>query len=864
MFRVTRSRLGRPDAGPPDAGRAGAARRSRHAALAILALATMLAVPTGAGAVVDPQLGGTLANFDSRGGKSASSAARAARADLERSLGPQGIVAPDAKAAGVRRVARTDGFLTGASSRDAATIALDYVRSHRGAFGLGEDDLAALTVTSRYVSPDGVTHVAYVQTDRGIRAYDNVLYANVTESGRLVNIGGAAVAGLGVRSANASIGAGRALRAARDDVGATTVALNATEGGGPERPTTFSNGDTARLTLFGDATSTRLAWLVTLVDDHSLMYESVVDAHSGTVLARRGLTEFVSNASVYANYPGAASGGSALTVDLNADPTWLDRSSGFSTLKGNNAFAYADTGGINGVDAGEEIPPSAGTHWVYPITKFSVAGQPCPLLGGVPGCTWDSTNPATKTTNRNQVTTQVFYLTNRFHDHLKAAPIGFTHAARNFEFTDADGGGPGLGDDPVLAEANDFARTNYASMSTPSDGTSPTLQMYFWHPPPGRASLNSGDVAAVVFHEYAHGLSHRTVGTGDGLGANQSLAMGEGWSDWYAQDYLVGAGHVTDTVADGELTNGDYLANLYGPGGSRRQPLDCTVDASPAVCPGTAGAGPGGFTLGDLGHVGEAFSFHDDGEIWAETLWDLRRVVGMSAARGLVTNGMRLAPDNPSFLEARDGIIQAAEVAGGAHTDAAWAVFAHRGMGYSASTEGSGATDALEAFDLPPGALVPAARTIGGGDGDGTLEPGESFTLSQALRNIRATAVTGVTSVLSESDPNVTLSQTASAYPNVAAGATQTNTTPFAGSLSSSAPCGARVELSLQVTTAEEGAKTLTLHVPTGARRLAGVLAEHGRGDPRQRPGRRQFDARRQRGRAARRRRRAREHHAPL
>ena len=227
-----RSTLGRPDAGAPDAGRARTAGRRHHPALAVLALATMLAVPTGAGAVVDPQLGGTLPNFDTRDGKSASSGARAARAGLERSLGPQGIVASDAKSAGVRRVARTDGFLTGASSQDAATIALDYVRSHREAFGLGKGDLEALTMTSRYVSPDGVTHVAYVQTDSGIRAYDNVLYANVTQSGRLVNISGAAVGGLGVGSANASIGAGRALRAARDEVGASTVALNATEGAG--------------------------------------------------------------------------------------------------------------------------------------------------------------------------------------------------------------------------------------------------------------------------------------------------------------------------------------------------------------------------------------------------------------------------------------------------------------------------------------------------------------------------------------------------------------------------------------------------------------------------------------------------------
>ena len=293
--------------------------------------------------------------------------------------------------------------------------------------------------------------------------------------------------------------------------------------------------------------------------------------------------------------------------------------------------------------------------------------------------------------------------------------------------------------------------------------------------------------------------------------------MGEGWSDWYAQDFLVGAGHATDTGADGELTNWPTTwPTCTAPAASAASRWIARWARPRPSAPGPRGPVRAASRSATSATWAKAFELHDDGEIWAETLWDLRRAVGMSAARGLVTNGMRLSPDNPSFLEARDGIIQAAEVAGGAHTDAAWAVFAHRGMGYSASTAGSGAISAIEAFDLPPGPLVPAARTIGAGDGDGTLEPGESFTLSQALRNIRATAVTGVTSVLSESDPNVTLSQTASAYPNVAAGATQTNTTPFAGSLSSSAPCGARVELSLQVTTAEEGAKTLTLQVPTG------------------------------------------------
>ena len=56
--------------------------------------------------------------------------------------------------------------------------------------------------------------------------------------------------------------------------------------------------------------------------------------------------------------------------------------------------------------------------------------------------------------------------------------------------------------------------------------------------------MNGGDDAAVVYHEYAHGLSNRLITYADGWGldAFQSGAMGEGWSDWYAMDFLVGEG----------------------------------------------------------------------------------------------------------------------------------------------------------------------------------------------------------------------------------------------------------------------------------------------------------------------------------
>ena len=40
--------------------------------------------------------------------------------------------------------------------------------------------------------------------------------------------------------------------------------------------------------------------------------------------------------------------------------------------------------------------------------------------------------------------------------------------------------------------------------------------------------------------------------------------------------------------------------------------------------PRAPGAGPGGYTYGDFGKIAGGPEVHADGEIWLETLWDLR------------------------------------------------------------------------------------------------------------------------------------------------------------------------------------------------------------------------------------------------
>ena len=103
-----------------------------------------------------------------------------------------------------------------------------------------------------------------------------------------------------------------------------------------------------------------------------------------------------------------------------------------------------------------------------------------------------------------------------------------------------------------------------------------------------------------------------------------------------------------------------------------------------------------------------------------------------------------------------------------------------------------------------------------GGDGDGALEPGKSFRLTQRLRNQGTAAATGISSTLTESLATLSLSQAASAYPTIAPAATQPNATPFAGTLSAAAQCGAPLPMTLEATTAQ-GPFNVPVTLPTGA-----------------------------------------------
>ena len=87
---------------------------------------------------------------------------------------------------------------------------------------------------------------------------------------------------------------------------------------------------------------------------------------------------------------------------------------------------------------------------------------------------------------------------------------------------------------------------------------------------------------------------------------------------------------------------------------------------------------------------------HNSGEIWAQMLWQcfvgLSRAYGVSTARVKITqymiDGMKATPSSPTFSEARDGVIAAANAANGnanpKDAQILWQAFAFRGIGTAA------------------------------------------------------------------------------------------------------------------------------------------------------------------------------------
>jgi hypothetical protein len=286
-------------------------------------------------------------------------------------------------------------------------------------------------------------------------------------------------------------------------------------------------------------------------------------------------------------------------------------------------------------------------------------------------------------------TTNLFYHLNFMHDYLYR--LGFDEASGNFQVNNFGRGG--VGGDPVMAFAQE-AGSNNAFFATAEDGQPALTGYFFFTSPPFRQADTDFD-ADVIYHEYVHGLTNRLVGSPLNvlaLIAVQSDAMGEGWSDAYSLS-------ITDDPIHGEYVTGNAETGIrrvnyarsplmYDDFGNRFGPISALL----------SNLVTGGIAL-DKTFIPEV---HDDGEIWATALWDLRTALGKERFEQLSTDALRFTPSNPSMLDGRDAIL-IADVASteGASQRIIWTVFADRGMGVSARAESGNDTIIFQAFDTP-------------------------------------------------------------------------------------------------------------------------------------------------------------------
>jgi Zn-dependent metalloprotease len=328
------------------------------------------------------------------------------------------------------------------------------------------------------------------------------------------------------------------------------------------------------------------------------------------------------------------------------------------------------------------------------------------VLNGKLTGSWNAAQDPRSTTNSRISTINLFFLVNKFHD--ITYQYGFTEAAGNFQENNYGRGG--FGGDGVLALNQHPGSINNAAFSTPPDGQRPTMYMFLWtlSNPQRDSSMDAG----VVFHELTHGMSSRlTGGKADGrcLESNEARSLGEGWSDAVAMFLLRKASDTRST----DFAMGWYLLNQNSNGnGIRRYKYSSNTITNPHL-----------YSTAYL-DLSKFVAPHLAGEVWATVLnemyWNLVNLLGFSTnwynatqlrgnivALRLVIAGMKRQPCNPTFLQARDAILQAGtELYAGAYNCQIWRAFAKRGLGIGALDittvlTVNGTANSVNSFNIP-------------------------------------------------------------------------------------------------------------------------------------------------------------------
>ncbi|HEY7511454.1 MAG TPA: M36 family metallopeptidase, partial [Vicinamibacteria bacterium] len=637
-----------------------------------------------------------LPNFDSRlRGPRAAGRPELMEAAIERLRrgGPRSLRGRLHPATGALRVlsAQDGGALTEPSAEEPETVARRFLRENPDLFGLSEDDVAGLVKAREYVTGGGaLRHLRFDQVVDGIAVFGGTVGVHLDAAGRVVRVTSGALASARLDDPEeVTLDAAQAVRAAaadiRPELPVEPQAL--TSPGGRARAARFARGPfrrdlPAHLVQFPAWPRARLAWHVR-VEPHGFpqSYDVLVDARTGEILFRR-------NRVLYADGAGNVSQSDA-TAALDArrpderpagfDPPGPgDLATGCPPVSGHRprslTLPFRDPAtvlGNTGRLEGNNTRAALGTPGNRPA-----AGA---LLDG----TWHFDFPFG---SAGAAQTHLFFASNFAHDFFY--DLGFDEAAGNFQASNFGRGG--LGGDPLEAVARANGRNN-ATFQPEPEGRSPVMSMFLfdgagcWSADvdgDGLEDLDGDYDADVVIHEYHHGVSTRLNPAWTGAEAD---AMGEGGGDFFAY-------------------------SIYG-----------NTKLAESVMP------PEGIRQVNEKTYGDWFCFffflclpHDNGEIFANVLWDLRERFRLDLAGGseavavhevhrLYVDALKLSPPSPTMLDLRDAILQAdrlrhpsADTGGSENHCRIWTAFAGRGMGQHAlDTHDTGDLSVVADFTVP-------------------------------------------------------------------------------------------------------------------------------------------------------------------
>ncbi len=709
--------------------------------------------------------------------------------EYNQELGNPGLIAPD--------VLQGRAFLTEPTNAKRADVLRGFLKNNNALLGLTDEQIGKMKITADYTNPNGaLSFVSFEQFVGDVPVFRSEIRAAFNRQSamfRVINNSAPELeyTNLSNEFGNPSDAVARAAGYINHTFKTGEMARN--DSASTDLKAIFGAGDwatTAEKMYFPTEIGVaRAAWRV-LIWQPVNAYYVIVDAETGALLYRENITSHQTQPAtynVYANQTSllkAMANPAPIAAPGLLDPTLqtqgiLQPRTSVSFIGNEAPFAFNTLGwitdganGASGVTDGNNV--EAGVDRVLPNgVDAAVAGTNRVFnFDYTPGAGIGTTGDAPLLpAYQNGAATNLFYLTNRYHDETYL--LGFTEQARNFQGNNFDRGG--LGNDRVSAEAQDNTVgpscsaqpcVNNANFSTPADGGRGRMQMYIWNlMDPDRDGDLDGEI---VVHELTHGLFGR-LHSGS-ISNTQAGQMNEGNSDFFAHVLLA---ENTDPINGVFVTGGYSTLNLrsginggranyyYGirrfpkavfafRGGANNRPHNplTYADIDPARMNLTDGAFAPAFT-------GSALAVHDGGEVWSSLLWEVRArmIQRLGAEAGnkkilqLVMDGMKVSPSGPSMIAERNAIIAAAQANGnGADVADIWAGFAVRGMGFSAvNTTGNTVT---EAFDLPNASLAANGFSVldaaPGGDADGFAEPGETVQLNVPVVNNTGNTVNNV------------------------------------------------------------------------------------------------------------------------